>query len=74
MPITDQERVLINELLNKINHKINTIMNARDDVVALLRIHVDINSDTVEDKVLSESKKRALIASQELVTLLSWKL
>lgn len=71
MPITDQERVVIDELLNNVNKKINVILNARDDVVALLRIHVDIDNNTVEDKVLSESKKRALIASQELVTLLS---
>lgn len=69
MPITDQEREIINELLSGVNKKINTILNARDDVNALLRIHSDINSDSIENTVLNKAKTRMKTAAEELVVL-----
>ena len=71
MVISDQEREVIDTLLKDVNEKVNIIIKSRDDVTALLRIHSDIDSDAVENNVLSKAKERAKAAAEELVTLLS---
>ena len=70
MPITKQEQEVIEKLLEDVNLQINEIVNAREDVQALLRIHTDINDDAIEGIVLSEAKERAKTAAQEIINLL----
>jgi len=71
MTLTAGEIEAINAILAGINSNVNEILNAREDVNALLRIAGDIDSDSIENNILVQAKARALTASQALVTLLS---
>ena len=62
---------VVEGLLASLNEEVGKIVQARDDVVALLRIHTDITSDAEETSVLSAAKVRAKTAATALVTLLS---
>lgn len=71
MPITPGERNAINTLLAAVNEQLNLIINAREDVLALLRIVNEINNDTIEDAILAQARARARAAAQQLVTILT---
>lgn len=68
--ITQQEQEAIEAMVQSVNDELNNIINAREDVIALLRIHESINNDATENGILNDAKARALTASQALVTLL----
>jgi len=81
MPITDEEREVIEGILNGVNNEdgtrtnglndyVNEIIEAREDVFALLRIHQDVNNDPIENTILVNAKVRARTAAQNLATLL----
>lgn len=70
MPLTEEEITQIELLVESVNHEINNIVSARDDVLALLRIYGSINNDTIEDAILIDARNRAKTAAQELVSLL----
>lgn len=71
MPITPAELAAITAILEALNTHLNTIVAAREDVTALLRIVNEINNNTIEDAVLAQAKLRAKTAAQAIVTLLS---
>ena len=57
-------------MLVDLNLQVNTILNAREDVEALIRIHADVDG-TAETSILNNAKLRAKAASENLVTLLT---
>lgn len=79
MPLTSGQINIIDGLLNgtsddsdhSINGYINDIVSARDDAIALLRIHDEIPSNSVCLDILDFCKSGALAASQNLIGLLS---
>ena len=71
MTITPEEKEVINSMLTSMETELSNIINARDDVYALLRINIDVNNDTIENNVLSGAKTKAKTAAQEIITLLS---
>ena len=60
----------IKGVLRDINQKVNEIVNAREDVIALLRLDPYINDDTLIMAQIQEAKARAATAADELNTLL----
>ena len=71
MPITAQEEATIRTLITNVNTEDNKILEAREDVYALLRLHTFINSNSIEDAILAGAKLKAKTAAQEIVTLLT---
>lgn len=70
MVLTEEEIAAIKALIDSVNLQINEIADAREDVRALLRIAGSIDSDQIEDQILSDSKQRAKTAAQAIVDLL----
>lgn len=70
MPITEEEREAIEELIKNVNSEVNNICEGRDDVLALLRIHESVNSDTIENSILADAKAKAKTAAQAIVDML----
>lgn len=77
MPLNQNQINTINTLINgtpdnhdhSLNGYVNAIINAREDVLALLRIHADIDNSTC-NTIITNARARADAAAQALVTLL----
>ena len=69
--LTEGDIGTIDALLVGVNEKINAIINVREDIIALIRIHTDISDETIENNILINAKVKARTAAEELVALLS---
>ena len=69
--LTEGQIEAIEEMIQTLNEEVNALVSARNDVLALLRIHGDIASDAEEMNVLSQAKIRARAAAQTLNALLT---
>lgn len=79
MPLTQAQLDAIKELLegyndqgepDNINSRINRVIDAREDVQALVRIHGDV-PDEAAITILAEARSRAKTAARSIVDLLT---
>ena len=70
MPITEAEREIIEALIDSMNEQVNEILEAREDVLSLLRVHETIDDNATENAILAAAKNRAQTAAQAIVDLL----
>lgn len=71
MALTSEQIETVEEVITGLNNEVNGIIEAREDVIAALRL------DTVDDanieamNVIQNAKARAIICANNLVTVLS---
>ena len=58
-------------MIETINKQLSLIIDARDDIRALMRIDASINNAEIATRVLTDAKNKLKVAAQNLIDLLS---
>jgi len=58
-------------MVETINKQLSLIIDARDDIRALMRIDASINNAEIATRVLTDAKNKLKVAAQNLIDLLS---